>query len=317
VFKSVPAPKNPPAQTTAAPTLRDLHPSWGVLSDKVRELSVREDALLERLWEIGERQSKEGAILWQGKPIQPNGQPPADTFLPPTYPPPLSKRALDILGEHAPPPGPKPLTNKERAAAQVVKYTLPGDEEAAEIGRELRALTEAKDMLHPLLLKAHAVGSGLLCDARREDYRIVAATVCAALVAVGDAVLAHRAFTGELVQQGAMWHQLKPVDVETITQLFGDPRDRNSTLRRLLWMAADAGHHDPKTLPASWDPPVPEPVAVPNRSGRNGRSIVGVFKRVRGKVDSYKFVVEERQDTPGDSTAVEGPVSVISDSAGC
>jgi hypothetical protein len=77
-----------------------------------------------------------------------------------------------------------------------------------------------------------------------------------------------------------MWHQLKPVDVGTITQVIGDPQDRNSTLRRLLWMAADAGHHDPKTLPASWNPPAPKPAAPVDYTGRNGRRIYGVLKLV-------------------------------------
>jgi hypothetical protein len=277
MFKSTPpaAPVN--AEVTSRPTLRSIYPVWGRLSAKLQEFCRREEEILQRIKEITAKQDHYGAIIapeWvDGGPTRYNG-PPINTDKPAKPEPPVPARVLALMGDLAPPPAPPPAP----ASTEVTyTYTRQGDQELAELGKEYRDIGAAKDILHPLLKAAQDEGSRLLCEAYMPDYRAVAARVCSALVALGGAINAHQAFTQGMVDQGAVWSHLRPLDINSIVAAVGDPRNpQYSSLRAWLGGAAEGGHFDMKMIPAEWTPaPPPAPPSppaqkiTPNSGGRN------------------------------------------------
>jgi len=254
VFK---APTMPPAHTEskARPTLREIYPVWGVLSDKLKDFCRREEELLLRMKQIIAKQDAANGIIPQQSGVE--------IIMPPKPKPSLSARALALLGEHAPPPPPpEPKQNAERLVVQ----TGLGDEELAQIGKELQAIQDAKAVLHPQLTAARTEGSRRLCEARMAEYRPIADKVCAALIALGDGANQHRSFVNEMVECGAEWHHLRPLDSVSLERAMGDPRERHSLFRRLLSAAAEGGHFKLTSLPADW---TASPIAVAANSGRD------------------------------------------------
>jgi hypothetical protein len=116
-----------------------------------------------------------------------------------------------------------------------------------ELGEEVAAVREAIAILRPLVTKAHLDGSARLCALLKPKYGEITRRVCAALVELGNADLAHREFM--LKHRNAARSTLRPVHV---TGSLGDPRDPQSELNRLLQWAAECGHFNLDDLPTEW-----------------------------------------------------------------
>jgi hypothetical protein len=91
------------------------------------------------------------------------------------------------------------------------------------------------------------------------EYRLVAARLSAALVELGESMLAHDALTRDMVAQGASWHDWRPVDMNTLKAAIGEPGSRNSKLRVLLSGAVEGQHIPPATVPAHWNDTAADP----------------------------------------------------------
>ncbi len=243
--------------------MRAIHPVWGVLSDQIKNLCRREDGILAEMRAIQKKQARSNAVNFQA--------PAHDTIVPAKPKPSLSARALALLGDYAPAPE-QPIDQTPR-----IVQVRPGDEELSALGKDLAAIQEAKAVLHPLLSAAHAEGSLKLCAFLLPEYRAVTGNLCDALIALGGAYLAHKAFTQTLVDQGADWYHFRPIDINTLAAMIGDPADRQSRLRILLASASEGGHFDPQSVPKEWTLP---PDGKPNvDTAPAGRRVAG---NVRG-----------------------------------
>jgi hypothetical protein len=243
------------------PTLRSLHPAWGVLSDKVAELSRREDDITRRMQAIIADQAKRNAIILTS--------PGVETIVPPKPKKPLAARVRDMLGDLAPTAEPE-ATPAIKPETKVIQTRI-GDQELADLGTELQNIRAAVEILHPSLAAARVEGSKLLCAARMPEYTAVAARVCDALVSLGNAVIAHKRLTQEMTDDGADWSGFKPVDVNALALTLGDPQNRESRWHRVLAGAAEGGHFDLAYIPADWTP-APTPVTEAARPGRGNRT---------------------------------------------
>jgi hypothetical protein len=245
------APVNADA-VTERPTIRTLYPLWSDLSDRLAGFAQREDSILAEIRVITAKQDRRAAKVLEG--------PGVEITIAPTPKAPLSAKLLALLGEHAPAPEPE-----LPAAEPVWTQTRAGDEELAVLSRELTNIHAAAAILQPRLTLAHAEGSKLVCTAAAAEYATVATQVAVALVALGDALIAHNRFTQELVNDGVDWSYLRPVPVNAIVASVGNPLD-GGRLRQWLAGAAEGGHFDMTDIPADWNPPAP--AAAPASSAR-------------------------------------------------
>jgi len=238
--------------TTEIPTLSSIYPEWRALSDRLRDLSERENQITREMQDIEKEQRHRNRVMFQ--------PPVTDIVSQPKGKAPISDAARALLGDAA--PAPEAPADKQR---QFV-HRRWGDADLHRLGTELAAVREAVAILHPLLAEAHTAGSKLLCDARMGDYRPVAARLSAALIELGDAMLAHDALTRDMVNQGASWHDWRPVDINTLKTAIGEPGNRYSRLRVLLAGAAEGGHIEATAIPAHWnsgtDPAAAEPAVA-------------------------------------------------------
>lgn len=241
MFKSQPR-ADAAVEETSRPTLRTIYPLWGLLNDRFQTLCAREEVIVCRLNQISAEQDRRNAVFMQ--------EPAVNITRPPKPKTPIRAGVLALLGKLAPEPESEPTTKPET----VFEYTRPGDQEAVALGKEYEDIRAAKDIILPRLAMAHEEGSRLLCEALAGAYQPVADRVCQAMVELGSALLSHKAFTQDLVEQGAAWHHLRPAGVITLEQLLGDPRNRDSHWRRILSGAAEGGYWDPRSLPADWQP---------------------------------------------------------------
>jgi hypothetical protein len=249
--KSTPTtPVNPDA-VTERPTMRVLYPLWGDLSDRLAGFSIREDQIIAEMKVITAKQDRRAAKVLEG--------PGVEIAIAPKPKAPLSPRLLALLGEHAPAPEPVlPI------AEPVWTQTRAGDEELAALGRELTNIRAAVEILQPRLTLAHAEGSALVCAAVASEYAAVARQVTDALLAVGDAIIAHNRFTQALVNDGVAFEYLRPLPMNAIIAAVGDPQDLDhSRIKRWLAGAAESGHFDMTDIPADWNPPTPAAAPAP------------------------------------------------------
>jgi hypothetical protein len=133
--------------------------------------------------------------------------------------------------------------------------------------------------------QAHYERSKLLYATRENEYKAIATQVCDAVIALGNALLAHKAFTTDL--GSADWFHLRPVDAVSIERAMGDPREAQSLSRRILNSAAESGKFNLQTLPADWTPlPTAAPAVSPpvqakasNKAGTLARDGAGRMRR--------------------------------------
>lgn len=232
------------------PTLAEVSPEWKRLSDKVRELSERRDAIHDELKEIDARQQRRASRI--PSPIS-FGQRAADLVIEKPTPRP-SEQALKLIGDDTLLPQesePRPESTDAKAK-RVVQYRHPDDKRAAELSAELTAVEEALAFLHPQWARAHRDGSRQLCALLSDEYQTVVDRLTQALMEVGNALIAHRDFVAAVARQGAdpMW--LRQVDAISLQEMFGDPKDSSSAIRRLLGFAAEIGRFDRDQLPDEW-----------------------------------------------------------------
>ncbi|MEI7714267.1 MAG: hypothetical protein WCI94_22755, partial [Rhodospirillales bacterium] len=126
-------------------------------------------------------------------------------------------------------PGPSPL--KSRALA---------------LGQELDDVREAIRLLHPELETARREGSIELCRVRLPEYREIVGDFCNALIALGNATLAHERFADSI--KGAAWSVIRPIQMT----ILGKPTETFSEFRQILNWAAEQGHFDLSEIPETW-----------------------------------------------------------------
>jgi hypothetical protein len=222
---------------TKAPTpppmnLREIHPEYARLTDKMRELHERSEVLLKLIAPLAE-QDRRHSISWVDEAPKPKHQ--AVT---------RHAGAVELLGDLLPEQTPAEI------APPVVRPSWPGKPELLALGAEHESIQEAIKLLQPLLAKARAEGSKKIAESRQDEYRQILSRMVAAAKAFGDVLLEHHAFVDGFRLQGAAWSYLRPVNLAT----FGDLNDPSSPLKQLISDAAEAGHVGADQIP-DWKMP--------------------------------------------------------------
>jgi hypothetical protein len=183
------------------------------------------------------------------------------------------------------PPTPEPAPFAPAKPIPVVEYTGYRMQESIDLGKELEDVRAAKELLLPLLDSAHLAGSKLLCEARKDEHSTVAAGVCSAIVALGDAIKAYLALTQEMSVGGPSFYHLRPFDLNLLVGTVGDPTDRNSVIRRVLASAAEGGHFEMKSIPSGWTTTPPAAPAAPPPRRRRSLFYLDKASRIRRRAD--------------------------------
>lgn len=218
------------AAINGIPTLRSVSPAWAALSDKLAALCAREEELFGRLRPLNEKVARAFGDRINNLPtviipgIGPKGPRPGSAAL-----------LGDLLPEAAPPPPPPRIESNH-----------PDVIEQRALAGELQDVREAIILLRPALDRARTEGSIKLCQIRIPEYRAIVGQFAKALIALGDATIAHAQFADEM--RGAQWGFVKPVQMTSL----GNPTDPYSEFRRLLTWAAECGHFDITEIPHNW-----------------------------------------------------------------
>ena len=157
-----------------------------------------------------------------------------------------SKKIRDAMGPYADqlPVPPDPETDINNL------YHLNADQRRAnELAYELEAGRLALEILRPKADKLRAKASAEFCAQMQGDYQVIAGRVCSALIELGRAMEAHRGFIKNVIEQGAAYSSLRPLNIE---MHYGSPSDRSSELRRHLDDAVYMGHFDAAKIPLEW-----------------------------------------------------------------
>ncbi len=224
------------ASASETPTLHTVAPLWVEASDRLQELCLREREIGAELGLLKPQLDRQNLALWREQNLRHEKSDPAK-------PPKLieaSPRAASLLGKFAPAP-------REAEPSEAVSILEPKlVKRTRELSEELAAISEAKALLAPQLERAHREGSKRLCELLMPEYKSIANRICAALVELGSANDAHRAFM-ERHRNASRMHWGLVHD-----SIGGDAREPHSELRRALAWAAEVGHFDLADLPAEW-----------------------------------------------------------------
>jgi hypothetical protein len=221
-------------QTGKIPSFREAAPEWARLSDKLAELTATEAQLIEELRPLNEKLARTGQFsLGMVRRQKPNEEDRSNVAV--DHPPGVKK----LLGDLAP-----PVKSKENF------LVFEGPEKARwrELSEELDSVRMAISLIHEPLKKAWLDGSAAYCQHVAPDYRNIASGVCAALIALGRAVMAHEEFAKALRQQGVAWGMLRPVSLSAL----GNPLDASSEISRALMWAIECGHVHVDDIPSEW-----------------------------------------------------------------
>jgi hypothetical protein len=217
------------------PRFRETAPVWARLTDKLAELTAREAELIEQLRPLNERLARTGQFEAGFGHIKPkrDDAPVAEI----DHSPAVKK----LLGDLAPPP---------LAPVQFRITEGPDKAKWREISDELDSVRSAIGVIHEPLKKAWLAGSADYCQHISPDYRAVAASVCASLIALGHAMVAHEKFAKDLREQGVAWGMLRPMAVSAL----GSPLHADSEFSRVLKWAVECGHLHADDIPPEWAP---------------------------------------------------------------
>jgi hypothetical protein len=214
---------------TTDPTLAEISPAYAELQAKFETLVAREAALQARLGPLKKVYEKSGHGVSNVLRANDEPAPPQSVATRP--------RVATLLGKFSPAPHLVAVPKEPAVAAEMRELTL-----------ELAATIDAIRLIRPLLTRAHLDASADLCALLMPRYRAIARRITSALVELGEADLAHRAFMHQ--HRSAARSTLRPV----VTNFLGDPLDPYSDLRRALSWAIECGHFDPEDLPVAWRP---------------------------------------------------------------
>jgi hypothetical protein len=237
---------------SAPPTFREVAPEWATLSNKMRELCIREAEIIAE-FHAQQRGVEDylGAAWGHRNPPEIRRDAPEAQEVPKKL-----VEKLDAARNRV-----KALLGGAPVAVEPFAQPEPAADDESEFSKRMRALAveledvrEAIALIHPALRKAHIAGSRAYCALRRGEYDAVTDRMGRALIEFGEAVIAHDALVYDMVEQGADWVFLKPVDIESI----GCPRTPYSPLRRFLSWCAESGHFDGSLIPSHWYRPKPE-----------------------------------------------------------
>jgi len=223
-----------PQHDAATPRLRfrDAAPEWARLTEKLTELTAREATLIEELRPLNERMARKGEFSTGvvRRTVKSQDRP---------APIEHSDAVKKLLGDLTPPP------------AAPHEYKIVENHDKAQwrlLSEELDTVRTAIGLIHEPLKKAWLDGSAAYCQHVGPDYRTIASGLCASLIALGQAVVAHEDFAKDLREQGVAWGMLRPMSIAAL----GSPLKPDSEFTRVLKWAIECGHLHTNDIPTEW-----------------------------------------------------------------
>jgi hypothetical protein len=217
---------------TARSRFRAIAPEWAALSDKLAELTAIEAKLIEEIRPLNERFAQRGDFATGFARSATKQDAPAKAV---DHAPNVKK----LLGD---------LTPAPKAPAQRTVFESHDRKRWRQLAEDIDGVRTAISLIHEPLKKAWLDGSAAYCRHCEPDYRTIASSLCATLIALGHAMVAHENFAKDIREQGVAWGILKPMSLAAL----GSPTDSSSEFSRALKWAIECGHLHIDDVPAEW-----------------------------------------------------------------
>jgi hypothetical protein len=228
---------NQPKIAAERPTMASVSPRFAAAMTKYAELRGREAEIEDELRPLAQEVRSNRHLSLSEIERQTLELP-----RPPVKPIDASPRAKELLGDLAPDPK-MPGDVRDNILLRHPTYAR-----MRELSSELDAVREALKHVAETLEYERKKATLALAPLLREEYAAIAQQYAAALVALGNVRAAHDRYIKERRAEGMLVASLRPV----VSELGGDPLDKDSDIRRALAWAIEAGHVESDVIPAEW-----------------------------------------------------------------
>jgi hypothetical protein len=210
------------------PSLADVSPRYGALIDRRTELLRRQDERRTERALLRDRLSAAQTTARRRAPPDPETVEQA-------------QRVNELLGDLV---APDPVTGPGGA----IDLSGSDAERFAELGRDIADTELALARLEVAIRDERVAASALVCERAKSKFETITGDLVAAAVALHGANVRYTQFAAAINQAGAIWSELRPLDLT----LFGPPTraSRDAKLVRFLINAVEDGHLPPADLPA-------------------------------------------------------------------